>query len=128
MQRVSACLSIDCRNNHNLRCAVHLLKSQALLSLREKEKEPKIKTPNHAVHQVGPPTAAETQDSTHTRRLMQSDTSAAEDSGAAVRPAEGIGFDEAGLGARRSLAGTPAVDAIFVLFTFDFSDVGARTF
>lgn len=79
--------------------------------------------------QVGPPTGAESQDSTQTRRHLQSDMNAFEDSGAAVRPAEGIGFEEvrSGFGARRSLAGIPAVDAVFVLFTFDFSDVGART-
>ena len=78
---------------------------------------------------MGPPTAAETQDPTQTRRHLQSDMSTFEDSGAAARPAEGIGLEEVGtgLGARRSLAGVPAADAVFVLFTFDFSDVGART-
>ena len=78
---------------------------------------------------MGPPTAAETQDSTQTRRHLQSDMGAFGDSAAAVRPAGGIGFEEAGsgLGARRSLADVSAADAIFVLFSFDFSDVGART-
>ena len=85
--------------------------------------------PMHPVLQVGPPTAAGTQEPTQTRRRLHTDLSALEDSGAAARPAEGAGLNDAGLGlgARRSLAGVPAGDAVFVLFTFDFSDVGART-